>query len=149
MKLLLERAYELHGEIGISIGNADIQTAFDKLHPREADKALSEWGQHPGVTAAIMNESVDGITELEGIREKCHVSSCLRQGTIEAGRIVTACILSAIAPLISRWEEAVYGVQIDGNCTVALLVYADNCYIIRSSELQVLTMMQQIGDVII
>ena len=85
LKLLCEKAYEWGDCAGVII-NADVETAYDCLHPSETLITLEQWGVHPMVSAAIMKEAI-GLTgkgEFEGIPFSTGLSRAVRQGTIEA-----------------------------------------------------------------
>ena len=116
------------------MANADVEYAFDSLHPREADESLAAWNLHPTLIAALLQEGVgvSGVADFEGIRAKVEISKCIRQGTVEAQRIFLATMLRLLHPPHARWIANGCGAVVD-DTVVPLLLWADNVWLISSS----------------
>ena len=148
LKLLCEKAYEWKDSGGVIV-NADVETAYDCLHPSESAKTLEEWKVHPMLAAAALAESINvtGKGSLEGFSFHTVLSKCVRQGTIEAVRFFNNTMLRLLAPLVEAWSASSFGICI-GPTRAVLYVWADNLWIVGASISQAHKMVIAVSQVL-
>ena len=151
LKLLIERTHEWRSddEQGFFLVNADVERAFDSLHPRESADTLSRSNVPPVVAAAILQEGiqVNGELAFEGVHVSTPINACVKQGTVEASRLFGATLLSLLAPAREAWAETKQGVII-GSTFVSIIVFADNVWLFSPCWGGVQQMLQTVSDII-
>ena len=111
---------------------------------------LDEWGVHPCLSAALLFEAcemsaiancdtvqckfvcnlveaceITGIASFDTVPCKFVCNRSLRQGSVEAGRLFAAVMMSVISPSEAAWQEQGLGIFI-GSRRMNICVYADN-----------------------
>ena len=149
LKLVLEKSKEWPKDLPCVLVNADIEFAFDTLHPREVDLTLRGWGVHPAIAAAVLAEGNDlqGRACFEGIECIIPLNKCIRQGSFEAALLFGATVLRVIAPLVQIWKDDQWGVQFD-HTRIPILVWADNFWLLGRSVTEAYNMTQQLSNVL-
>eukprot|EP00959_Pyramimonas_sp_CCMP1952_P295197 6173991-Pyramimonas_sp.AAC.1 len=127
--------------------NCDIKPAFDSLTLRSAVKSLLELEVDPSLAYAIFEGYAHNVAELSS--QQCTVEGIswdiyIRTGSMEAPALWVAKSLSILAPIVTRWHDRGYGVQLSHEAS-KLLVYhwlwADNVILVASRRADMLAML--------
>jgi len=143
----LARHAVLWKEEDCHIVSCDIKQAFDYLTVRSAVDSLLELGVDASLVYAVFEGYAHNVAELSF--QQCTVEdirwdSCIRTGSMEAPALWVAKSLCILSPVVARWRDRGYGVQLSIEASklhVNHWLWADNVILAASRREDMLAML--------
>lgn len=115
--------------------------------PVYAALAMQAWGIHPTLIAALLVEgcALKATAKFSGVEASFDFNKCIRQGSVDSGKLLHAVVMLALASLVDAWIRDGWGINIDGHVLPCLL-WVDNFWLFATSSDQCQAMIQQLSD---
>eukprot|EP00973_Karenia_brevis_P013039 1770684-Karenia_brevis.AAC.1 len=150
LAILLDKVDEWAGEVELHVLSTDVLSAFDNLHPNVMVEAMTFWGVHPLIAAALLNEmlwtsckvTLEGVTIVDAVK----FNRAIRQGGVEAPWLFNLTMRMLIASCMPRWKDQAYGINLPGIGLTSHALWADNVYLLAKSRREATDMFTQLTE---
>ena len=120
--------------------SSDIKTAFDEAKPKHVAQILDSHNTHGWLIAALLREmsGLSGVASFESVASRFSFNRCLRQGSVEAGRLSQKMATQIWVNVEEEWMEKRKGILLhverEGIHQICSFMWADNIWIVSHSK---------------
>jgi len=140
-------------QLHVFISSQDVATAFDSMDHDVLQSALLRRGLHPRIVLGLLREltSMQGAISIPGAgtSEKFAFQTGGKQGGVEMPDEWNMLLETVLGETVISWEERKFGFRLPGwERGITHAIWADNIWLIAASKQQLLTMTDELTEVI-